>query len=243
MLQKPQPPAVEGHAPNAPRAGAPEASEFLLHVCHDMRTALRTIRTRTGLIQRGCQAAQLSGLEEHFSLITEGAERIDRLADGIAAYSIALQIQNRSFQLTPLDVLMRAVLTKLDKDLRANEARVECDKLPRVSGDPDRLMEVFENLLRNALCHRGTNPPVIQVTAEKQPDAWLFAVRDNGPGVEAPYLEYIFQPFARLHGERRAGPGLGLAVVRLIVERHGGRTWAESNSGGGAAFFFTLPAE
>jgi len=243
MLQKPQPPTLGSSTPYARLSTPPDVTEFLLHVCHDLRSALRIIRTRTELLQRGCQAPPGSGLEEHFDLMAEGAEKIDRLASGIAAYSIALQIQNGSFQSTSLNALLRAVLTKLGKDLRANDAAVVSDKLPSVSGDPDRLMEVFENLLRNALGHRGTNSPAIQVTAEKQPDHWLLAVRDNGPGVEPPYLEYIFQPFARLDGKRRADPGLGLTIARLIVERHGGRMWAEANSGGGAAFFFTLPAE
>jgi signal transduction histidine kinase len=112
-----------------------------------------------------------------------------------------------------------------------------------VSGDPDRLMEVFENLLHNALYYRGPAPPLIHIAAERRAEEWLFAVRDNGPGVEAADLESIFQPFVRLHGKRREGPGLGLAICRVIVERHGGRIWAESQAGAGAAFLFTLPAD
>ena len=137
--------------------------------------------------------------------------------------------------------MLRTVLARLDKELRSNDAKVSYDKLPRVSGDPDRLMQVFENLLRNALHHRGEAPPRIHITAEKQAEGWLFAVRDNGPGVEADYLESIFRPFERLHGRQRPGPGLGLAVCRAIVERHGGRIWAESQAGAGSTFFFTLP--
>jgi signal transduction histidine kinase len=142
-----------------------------------------------------------------------------------------------------MDVLFRTVLAMLDKELRANDARVTNDKLPRVSGDPDRLMEVFENLLHNALRHRGPDPPQIQITVERRADEWLLAVRDNGPGVEAAYLKSIFQPFVRLHGQQSAAPGLGLAISRVIVERHGGRIWAESAPGAGATFLFTLPAE
>ena len=84
---------------------------------------------------------------------------------------------------------------------------------------------------------------MIRITAENQGDAWLFTVQDNGPGVETAYLESIFQPFVRLHGKLKAGPGLGLATCRIIVERHGGRIWAESKAGAGAAFRFTLPAD
>jgi len=229
--------------PGETPANAPEVSEFLLHVCHDLRTGLRAIRAHTDLILRGGEATQVPGLVERLGFIADGARKIDLLAEGLASYSIALQIQAGSFQSTPMDVLLRAVLAKLDKDLRANEAAVTYDKLPRVSGDPDRLMEVFENLLQNALRHRGPAAPSIHIATERRGEGWLFTVRDNGPGVEAEYLESIFQPFVRLHGKRQAGPGLGLPVCRIIVERHGGRIWAESEAGAGAAFLFTLPAE
>jgi len=220
-----------------------EASEFLLHASHDLRAALRAIRVHTDLLLKGRGAVQAPGIEEHLGSIVDGAEKIDRLADGIASYAIALQIRKELFQPAPMDVLLRTVMAMLDKELRANDALVTNDKLPRVSGDPDRLMEVFENLLHNALRHRGAEPPQIQVTVERRGDEWLLAVRDNGPGVEAAYLESIFRPFVRLHGRQHAGPGLGLAICRVIVERHGGRIWAESAPGAGAAFLFTLPAE
>jgi signal transduction histidine kinase len=103
-------------------------------------------------------------------------------------------------------------------------------------------MEVFENLLRNALRHRGAGPPQIRISVERQAEEWLFTVRDYGPGVPAPYLESIFRPFVRLDGNRSRGPGLGLAICRVILERHGGRIWAESADGAGTVFRFTLPA-
>ena len=219
-----------------------EASEFLLHASHDLRTALRAIRVHTDLLLKGGEAAQVPGLEERLGFIVDGAQKIDLLANGIASYSIALQMRQEMFQPAPLDVLLRAVLAKLGTELRANDASVTNDKLPRVSGDPDRLMEVFENLLLNALRHRDTAAPQIQITVEKRPEEWLFTVRDNGPGVPAPYLESIFRPFVRLHGNRLPGPGLGLAICRIILAKHGGRIWAESTDGAGTAFRFTLPA-
>jgi len=160
-----------------------------------------------------------------------------------SSYAIALQIRKELFQPAPMDVLFRTVLAMMDKELRANDASVTNEKLPRVSGDPDRLMEVFANLLHNALRHRGPDPPQIQITVERREDEWLLAVRDNGPGVEAAYLESIFVPFVRLHGRQHTGPGLGLAICRVIVERHGGRIWAEAGAGAGVTFLFTLAAE
>jgi len=223
------------------RTSDPEVSGFLLHACHDLRTALRAIRVNTDLLLKGGQAGQAPGLVERLGFIVNGAEKIDLLADGIASYAIALQIRPEMFQPAPLDVLLRSVLSKLDQELRAHDATVTYDKLPRVSGVPDRLMEVFENLIRNAVRHRGDAAPAIQITHKRQAQERLFCVQDNGPGVPAPYLEKIFQPFVRLNNNR-PGPGLGLAICRIILERHGGRIWAES-TGGGAAFLFTLPAD
>jgi len=141
-----------------------------------------------------------------------------------------------------MDVLLRLVLTKLDKDLRDCGAEVAYSELPIVRGNPDRLMQLFESLLRNALVHRGQAAPRIHISAGKQAEGWLFGVQDNGPGVEREFLESIFTPFERLHGNERAGAGLGLAICRAIVERHEGRIWAESEPENGATFWFTLPA-
>jgi two-component system, chemotaxis family, sensor kinase Cph1 len=218
--------------------------EFLMHVSHDLRTALRAIRVHADLLLKGHPAALAPDLEERLGYIVDGATKIDLLADGIASYSIAQQIRRESFQPAPMDVLFRAVLAKLDKELRANGASVANDKLPRVSGDPDRLMEVLENLIRNALRHRNAGPPPqIQLTVERLTEEWLFTVRDNGPGVPTAYLEKIFRPFVRLEINRVPGPGLGLATCRAILERHGGRIWAESSDGAGGVFRFTLPAD
>jgi signal transduction histidine kinase len=223
--------------------GDVEVDDFLLHASHDLRTALRAIRVHTDLLLKGHQAAEVPGLEERLGFIVDGARKIDLLADGIASYAIALQIQKDLFQPAPLDALFRAVLAKLDKELQGNAASVTHDKLPRVSGAPDRLMEVFETLLQNALRHRGPDAPQIRIHVERRDAEWLFSVRDNGPGVQPAYLESIFRPFVRLQGNRKPGPGLGLAICRIILERHGGRIWAESTDSGGAAFLFTLPAE
>jgi len=137
-----------------------EAGEFLLHASHDLRTALRAIRMHTDLLLKDHLAAQVPGLEERLGFIVDGALKVDLLANGISSYSVALQIRKESFQPAPLDVLLRTVLAKLGPELRALDATVTNDKLPRVCGAPDRLMEVFENLLMNALRHRGSLAPI-----------------------------------------------------------------------------------
>ncbi|HXB74116.1 MAG TPA: ATP-binding protein [Candidatus Acidoferrales bacterium] len=227
-----------------------EISEFLFRACHDLRTPLRAIRAHAELLVKSGDLPANSGGDPRLAFIIEGAGRMDQLVNGLSAYSIALRTDPGSFVPTGLGVLLRTVLAKLDKVLRDNQAAVTYSELPRVWGDPDRLMQLLENLLLSALCHRGQISPQIHLAAATHADGWLFTFRDNGPGIEAADLERIFQPFARWEGADGAGSGLesaasglGLAICREIVERHGGRIWAESQNGTGCAFFFTLPGD
>jgi signal transduction histidine kinase len=119
-------------SPKDAQTGDLDVSEFLLHACHDLRTALRAIRAHTDLLLKDRQAEQVPGLEERLGFIVDGARKIDLLTDGLASYSIGLQIQRGLFQSTPMNVLVRTVLAKLDREIRANDARVTCDELPRV---------------------------------------------------------------------------------------------------------------
>jgi signal transduction histidine kinase len=224
----------------SPERDSHEAAEFLFRLCHELRTPVRAVRSQTELLLRDLASQVTPRGGEQLGFIAGGARKLDALVDSLASYSIALQIETSSFQATPLRPMVRAVLAKLNPELQQQGAQVTFGDLPVVDGNPDRLMEVFEILVRNALVHRGEASPSIEITVDEQPEQWLFAVRDNGPGIEEPYLESIFRPFERLHGDRR-GPGLGLSTCRVIIERHGGRVWAERRPGGGTAFLFTLP--
>jgi len=215
-----------------------EISELLSRACHDVRASTRAVRTHSELLLRGRD----TNTEHCLGTIVEGARRIDLLIDALAKYSVALQTESAPFQSIRMDVLLRSVLAKLKKEIEDSAAEVTYGELPRVSGNPERLMQVLENLVGNALMHRGEAPPRIQISAEKEPENWRFAIRDNGPGVEADSVERMFKPFARLDARERGGAGLGLAICRAIVERHGGRIWAESHPGEGTTLYFTLPA-
>lgn len=217
-----------------------ELSQFLFRACHDLRSSVRGIRTHSELLLRDSAAKPPEDLEQRLDMIARSAGRLDLLVDGLARYSIAIDTDQGSFQPVALQVLLRTALAKVDKELKSNDAQVCVGELPRVSGNPDRLLEVFENLLRNPLAHRGTASPHIDISVQDQGADWLLAVRDNGPGVGTAYLESIFKPFERLEGKKKDGPGLGLAIAKAIVERHGGRIWAESK-GEGLTVMFTLP--
>ena len=136
----------------------------------------------------------------------------------------------------------------LRRSIDSSGAQIESDELPTVWGDRTQLTSLFQNLLGNALKYRKPDePPRIQITV--QPDEsgtqpWQIAIRDNGIGIRADHLEQIFQIFRRLHTDKTyPGTGIGLALCRRIVERHGGRIWVESEGDKGSAFFFTLPRE
>ena len=222
-----------------------EISEFLFRACHDLRTPLRAIRAHAELLVKSGSLSATSGCEPRLGFIVDGAAKMDQLVDGLSSYSTALRTDPGSFVRTGLGVLLRAVLAKLDREIRDNQAQVTYGELPRVLGEPDRLMQLVENLLLSALRHRGQISPQIHITAATHAEGWLFAFRDNGPFIEAADLERMFQPFARRHGIDAGDSGLGLAICREIVERHGGRIWAESaesHDGTGCAFLFTLPA-
>jgi light-regulated signal transduction histidine kinase (bacteriophytochrome) len=217
-----------------------ELSDFLLRACHDLRAPARAIRAHAELFLR--DAAPAADFATRLGFMVDGARKIDVLVDALASYSLALRIDASSFQASAVGALLRTALAKLQGDLRANSAEVTYGELPRVMGNPDRLIELWERLVRNSMQHRGPASPRIRIEAARENDHWVFAVRDNGPGVDTAYLERIFDPFE--HGPDRAdGAGMGLAICRAIVERHGGKIWAESSAGSGATFFFTLPAD
>ena len=217
-----------------------ELSDFLLRLCHDLRSPLRAIRAHAELLQKGSDAS-VADSAQLLGFIISGAENIHLLADGLATYSLALRTDPSSFQPAQMDVLLRLTLAKVRKELQAGGAEVTYDPLPRVWGNPDRLSNVLENLILNAVRHRGTAAPRVHIRADQKEQEWIFAVRDNGPGIEAAQLERIFKPFERLRGKESPGAGLGLAIAREVVERHGGKIWVESQAGGGSIFFFTLP--
>lgn len=133
------------------------------------------------------------------------------------------------------------VVSRLQEAIATSSATVTCGDLPTVIADERQLVQLFQNLIGNAIKYRSQEPPVVQVGAVRQEGEWLFWVRDNGIGIDPKYAERIFVIFQRLHTqEEYSGTGIGLAIAAKIVERHGGRIWVESESGQGATFYFTL---
>jgi light-regulated signal transduction histidine kinase (bacteriophytochrome) len=231
-------PAPQIAMPTAPRTDA-ELSEFLMRACHDLRGPLRTVRIYSELMAKNRTAVGDHDNDQSLGFMANGATSAGAVVDGITDYALALAIDPARFQPALLDVILRSAMAKQALAIRESSTQVVYGELPSVIGDVDRLLQLFEYLLDQALRRRGSASLRIEFAAERQNDAWLFTVSDNGAAM-ADAQERAFTPFARLHSNQRPGPGL--AICRAIVERHGGRIWAES-AGEGCMFRFTLPAE
>ena len=216
----------------------PDTSRLLHRVCHDLRTPVRGIRAHAELLLKDSANGPPADFEQRLEFIVNSARQMDLFVEGLSSYINALEINPDSFLSTRLDVLLRGALAKLANTLRESGAEVTHGELPRLHGNPDWLIQLFVELIRNAMEHRGEATPKVHIGAKQEDDLWTICVRDNGPGMEAGDLERAFLPFERLHGR---GPGLGLATSRAIVAAHRGRIWAES-SGEGLTVCFTLPA-
>src|SRR5579862_1207333 len=144
-------------------------AEFLLRACHDLKSPVRAIRTHAELIGKTPEALDR---EQQIGFILEGARTIDVLAEGLTGYAGAMQIEPDSFRTVPMDIMFRTATSRLDKEIRAQDATVTCGELPSVSGDAGLLLQVFEQLLRNAIRHSGRNSPHIHVAAQQEAAEW-----------------------------------------------------------------------
>lgn len=167
---------------------------------------------------------------------------MQQLIQDLLAYS---RVGTRTQELMPVDcnIVLKEVLKNLQVAIAEKDAMVIYDSLPTVMADKTQLLQLFQNLIGNAIKFCRQKQPQVHISAVKQENDWLFSVRDNGIGIKPQYLERIFEIFRRLHTRREfTGTGIGLAICKKIVERHGGQIWAESEPGVGTTFYFNLEA-
>jgi signal transduction histidine kinase len=219
-----------------------ELSQFSYAVSHDLRAPVNQVRALTQLL-----VTNDHGLPEDssraLSLIEQAADGMGRLIESLLRYAQAGQGQlNR--QRVPIDRIIESVRVTLAPLINRTGAQIICTPLPAAEGDPVLLEQLFQNLVANAIqYHRPEEAPVVEISGGPSGEGWQFAVKDNGPGIPPNYQDGIFEPLKRLHGSEIPGTGLGLALCRTIVARHGGRIWVESEgSCRGAIFSFTLSA-
>ena len=220
-----------------------ELEQFAYVASHDLQEPLRMIAAYVQLLARRYGGKLGADADECIQYASDGAARMHRLILDLLAFS-RVGTHGGAFQPADLDPILQHVRDDLQVAIRESKATVVWNGLPRLHVDPHQIGQLFQNLIANAIKFRRAEPPDVRIDAWPEVEHWHFTIRDNGIGFEMRFAERIFVIFQRLHArDRYAGTGVGLAICKKIVERHGGRIWAESEPGRGSTFHFTLPAE
>jgi light-regulated signal transduction histidine kinase (bacteriophytochrome) len=218
-----------------------ELEQFAYVASHDLQEPLRMVSSYTQLLARRYQDQLDADAHEFIAYAVDGANRMQGLINDLLAYS-RVGTRGKPFAPVAADRALDRALLNLKLTIEESGATIHRSPLPTVLADEGQLVQLFQNLISNAIKFRGDQPSAIQITAERDEAHWRLAVSDNGIGFEPEYAEQIFAVFERLHaGHVYAGTGIGLAICKKVVERHKGRIWAESALGQGATFLFTLP--
>lgn len=218
-----------------------DLEQFAYVASHDLQEPLRMVATYTQLLAERYQGKLDSDADKYIHYAVDGAIRMQKLVRDLLAFS-RVGRQGRELQSTDCNATLQAALQNLHAAIEASGALVQRTQLPVVMADSSQLVQVFQNLIGNAIKFRGAAPPCIRVSAKAKGNEWLFSVADNGIGIAPEHAESVFVIFRRLHGRAEyPGNGIGLSICKKIIEQHGGRIWVESEPGHGSIFQFTLP--
>jgi PAS domain S-box-containing protein len=218
-----------------------ELEQFAYVASHDLQEPLRMVSSYTQLVLRRYGERLDGDAREFMTYVVDGAARMKQLIEDLLAYS-RVGTRGKDFKPVGMDVPLKRALTNLRSAMEEASASVTWDPLPTVNADEGQLAQLFQNLIGNALKFRSASVPRIHVSSAEKEDEYEFAVADNGIGIEPQYFERIFMVFQRLHSKTDyPGTGIGLAICKKVVERHGGRIWVESKPNEGTVFRFTLP--
>lgn len=218
-----------------------ELEQFAYVASHDLQEPLRMITSYVKLLQLRYKDKLDDDANDFINYAFDGATRMQMLINDLLAFS-RVSTRGNPFELTDSGTVLEQTLTGLKMAVEDIGALITHDPLPVVMADASQLAQVLQNLISNAIKFHGDDPLEVHISAERQRDDWVFSVKDNGIGIEPQYFGRIFVIFQRLHGRTEyPGTGIGLAVSKRIVERHGGRIWLESEPGKGSTFYFTIP--
>ncbi len=219
-----------------------ELASFAYVASHDLQEPLRTLAGFSELLSTRYRGRLDAQADEFLEFLVDAAGRMQTLVNDLLSYS-RVGTRGEPFQPVDCNDLLGEAVRDLHNAIVETGALVVSEPLPTVPADGSQLSQVFRNLLGNAIKYRRPGVvPRVQVSTTRDDESWRFAVRDNGIGIDAQYFDRIFAIFQRLHGRQEySGTGIGLAICKKVVERHGGRIWVESQPGAGSTFYFTLP--
>jgi len=217
-----------------------ELEQFAYVASHDLQEPLRMVASFTQLLQQRYQDKLDQDANEFINLAVDGATRMQGLINDLLMFS-RVGTRGDPFKATDMNVILQDVLNNVTQSIKETDATITNDPLPVVIADDSQMIQLLQNLISNAIKFHGDEPPRIHVSGEVKEDELVFSVKDNGIGIDSKYFEKIFVIFQRLHKkEKYGGTGIGLAVCKKIVQRHGGKIWVESELGKGSTFYFTI---
>lgn len=217
-----------------------DLQQFAAMASHELQAPARSIERYAQLLLEDYRGRLDPGADELVEMLVNGARRLQELIEGLLAFS-RLESRERHRERISAEEVLERVLENLEAAIEESGAVVTHSPLPEIEADPVQIGQLFQNLIANALKFRGASAPRVHVAASRAQGEWIFSVRDNGIGIEPAEASSIFTMFKRLHPEV-PGSGIGLAICKRVVERHGGRLWVESEPGRGSTFSFTLRA-
>ena len=218
-----------------------ELEQFAYVASHDLQEPLRMVSSYTQLLSKRYKDKLDTDANDFIAFAVDGATRMQSLINDLLTYS-RISTKAKPFSNVDLTEILGTAIVNLQSKITENNAIIINDDLPLVIGDDSQLARLFQNLISNAIKYRSDSPPIIHIAAEKTESEWKISIRDNGIGIEQAFFEKIFIIFQRLHSrDEYPGTGMGLAICKRIVEKHGGKIWLESEKGNGTIFYFTLP--
>ena len=218
-----------------------DLEQFAYVASHDLQEPLRMVASYTQLIAKRYRGRLDEDADEFIAFVVDGALRMQRLINDLLAFS-RVGTRGKAFTLTSWEAVMQRVASNLATAIEERHAEVTWEGLPTLPADDTQAVLLLQNLVGNAIKFNGAEPPRVRVAAHQVGSEWQFSVSDNGIGIDPQYAERIFVIFQRLHpASEYPGTGIGLAICKKVVERHGGRIWLDSTPGGGTTFYFTLP--
>jgi light-regulated signal transduction histidine kinase (bacteriophytochrome) len=220
-----------------------DLEQFAYVASHDLQEPLRMVATYTQLLAERYRGKLDSDADKYIHYAVDGALRMQKLVQDLLAFS-RVGRHGLALENTDCNVALQEALKNLEAAIQESGAMVEQAQLPVLVADRSQMVQVFQNLIGNAIKFRGSEPPLIRVSAELIGKEWVFSVADNGIGIAPEHGDSVFVVFRRLHTRAEyPGNGIGLSICKKIVEQHGGRIWVESEVGHGSTFRFALPAK